>query len=63
METIDRERTVAEMATILRVSEVWVRELARRGEIPATKKGHYWYFNSTEVSSARFKANNYKEKI
>lgn len=54
-----RNSTVKEIAKILHISEVWVRELAKKGKIPATKKGHYWYFNISEVERVFYKDNSF----
>jgi len=54
-----RNESVKDISKIIKVSEVWVRELAKKGRIPATKKGHYWFFNSIEVKEIFYKDNTY----
>ncbi|MBT5303835.1 MAG: helix-turn-helix domain-containing protein [Candidatus Scalindua sp.] len=48
------------IAVELKVSIVWVRALARRGTIPATKKGRSWYFNVEEVRKAYCTDNSFR---
>ncbi|MBI1840850.1 MAG: helix-turn-helix domain-containing protein [Verrucomicrobia bacterium] len=40
--------TVAEVATLLRLSQYAVRDMAKRGEIPANKIGHVWRIPRSE---------------
>lgn len=54
---MNRTLTVKEIAEKLDLTEAWVRTLARRGVIPATKKGitpGKWLFNEEEVKKAYF---------
>lgn len=55
-----RNLTVKQLAKKLKRSELWIRILARRGSIPATKKGHVWLFNEKEVRKAYYIENSYK---
>ena len=41
--------TPEEVAAYLAVSEAWVAEQARAGEIPAIKLGRYWRFRIGEI--------------
>ncbi|MFN8163894.1 MAG: helix-turn-helix domain-containing protein [Solirubrobacterales bacterium] len=41
--------TAEEVAAHLSVSEAWVAEQARAGEIPAIKLGRYWRFRLGEI--------------
>jgi len=41
--------TVEEVAELLRVRPEWVREIARRGELPSFKLGRYRRFNRMKV--------------
>jgi excisionase family DNA binding protein len=41
--------TAEEVAAYLAVSEAWVAEQARAGEIPAIKLGRYWRFRMSEI--------------
>ena len=54
-----RNLTSNQIAKKLNKSANWVRTLARNGEIPATKKGGYWYFNEGEVKTNFNKENNF----
>jgi PTS system nitrogen regulatory IIA component len=45
----DRLLTPDEVAAILQVSPEWVRESARRGDIPSVKLGHYRRFKRSDV--------------
>lgn len=50
----ERERWVEAKAVAkhLAVTEFWVREMAKQGEIPATKIGAYWRFRISEIDTA-----------
>ncbi len=54
--------TVKGLALKLGYSELWIRTLARRGEIPGTKKGHIWLFDFNAVERAIYQKNTYPEK-
>ena len=41
--------TAEEVADFLAVSEAWVAEQARAGDIPAIKLGRYWRFRMSEI--------------
>ena len=49
-----RERWVTpeDVAAHLSMTPYWVREMARRGELPATKIGVYWRFRISDVDEA-----------
>lgn len=53
--------SVKELATVLDITTVWVRELAKRGTIPAVKHGHFWKFDLKRVEEAYFQSNSYLE--
>tara|TARA_R100000789_G_scaffold81992_1_gene77312 strand:+ start:419 stop:610 length:192 start_codon:yes stop_codon:yes gene_type:complete len=55
-----RNLTVKQIAKKLNTTTLWIRSLARRNIIPATKKGHYWYFNAEEVFRAYYKDNSFR---
>ncbi len=55
-----RTLTVKQLAKKLDLTENWIRILARRGEIPGTKKGHPWFFNEDEVKTALYIDNSFK---
>lgn len=54
--------TVKELAAKLGYTELWIRTLARKGTIPATKKGHMWLFDFNAVEAALYRKNAYPEK-
>ena len=41
--------TPEDVAAYLSVSEAWVAEQARAGDIPALKLGRYWRFRRSEI--------------
>lgn len=41
--------TPEDVAAYLAVSEAWVAEQARAGDIPALKLGRYWRFRRSEI--------------
>lgn len=55
-----RAMTVKQLANSLSFSEVYVRNLAREGTIPAEKFGGKWLFNENEVRVALRKPNSFK---
>ena len=54
--------TVKGLAQKLKYSEYWIRELARKGKIPATRRGRMWLFDAEKVSEVLFKHNSYSKK-
>jgi len=60
---MEREATVKDICSIFGFSEVWIRQLAQQGKIPATKLGSHWRFNEKEVQSALCKNNSYFRKV
>lgn len=57
----ERDATVKDICAIFGFSEIWVRQLAQKGKIPATKFGCQWRFNEEEVQEALCKNNSYKK--
>lgn len=47
----DRLLTPDQVAEILCVTEHWVRQKAREGEIPAVKLGRYWRFSRSAIEA------------
>ena len=47
----DRLMTPEEVADVLQVSAEWVRECARRGDLPSIKLGHYRRFTCSDVAA------------
>jgi excisionase family DNA binding protein len=47
----DRLMTPEEVADVLQVSAEWVRECARRGDLPSIKLGHYRRFTRSDVDA------------
>lgn len=43
--------TPDQVAEILSVTEHWVRQKAREGEIPAIKLGRYWRFSRSAIEA------------
>ena len=54
--------TVKGLALKLKYSEYWIRELARSGKIPATRRGRIWLFDEEKVSDILYKTNSYTKK-
>lgn len=50
--TTERWVTSEDVAEHLSVTTYWVREMAKRGDLPATKIGMYWRFRISEVDEA-----------
>lgn len=50
-----------EAAAILGYSDVWVRELIKKGELPAIRRGRYWYI--TQGMLEDYQNRNEKRKI
>ena len=51
-EQTERWVTADDVAAHLAVTPYWVREMAKRGDLPATKIGNYWRFRISEVDDA-----------
>jgi excisionase family DNA binding protein len=49
---VERWVTAEEVAAHLSMTPYWVREMAKRGELPGTKIGVYWRFRLSEVDEA-----------
>lgn len=49
---VERWVTADEVAEHISMTPYWVREMAKRGELPATKIGAYWRFRISEVDVA-----------
>ena len=47
--------SVKEVSLIFRVSEITVREWAKRGDLPAKKVGKKWFFHKASVNDNFFK--------
>ncbi len=47
----DRLLTPEDVADLLQVSPEWVRECARRGDLPVVRLGHYRRFTRADVDA------------
>lgn len=50
--TTERWVTAEEVAAHLAVTPYWVREMAKRGELPGVKFGAYWRFRISAIDAA-----------
>lgn len=50
--TTERWVTADEVAEHISMTPYWVREMAKRGELPAAKFGIYWRFRISQVDEA-----------
>lgn len=50
--TTERWVTADDVAAHISMTPYWVREMAKRGELPAAKFGNYWRFRISQVDAA-----------
>lgn len=50
--TSERWVTADDVAAHISMTPYWVREMAKRGELPAAKFGAFWRFRISEVDEA-----------